>query len=74
MPFRVAHEVAGECVKECEQHGIELDELTDEQFAKISEHLTPEVRTVLDVKPARSPPAAAAAARPRRPWPSSSPR
>lgn len=49
VPFRVAHEVAGECVKECEQHGIELDELTDEQFAKISEHLTPEVRTVLDV-------------------------
>lgn len=49
VPFRVAHEVAGECVKECEQHGIELDELTDEQFAKISEHLTPEVRTVLNV-------------------------
>ncbi|MFD7067359.1 argininosuccinate lyase [Streptomyces sp. NPDC059913] len=49
VPFRVAHEVAGECVKECERHGIELDELTDEQFAKISEHLTPEVRTVLNV-------------------------
>ncbi len=41
VPFRVAHEVAGACVKECEQHGIELDQLTDEQFAKISEHLTP---------------------------------
>ncbi|MFJ7268371.1 argininosuccinate lyase [Streptomyces sp. NPDC099050] len=50
VPFRVAHEVAGECVKECEGLGIELDELTDEQFAKISEHLTPEVRTVLNVK------------------------
>lgn len=49
VPFRVAHEVAGECVKVCEQQGIELDELTDEQFAKISEHLTPEVRTVLNV-------------------------
>ncbi|MFB7916930.1 argininosuccinate lyase [Streptomyces sp. NPDC056061] len=49
VPFRVAHEVAGACVKECEQHGIELDQLTDEQFAKISEHLTPEVRTVLNV-------------------------
>ncbi|RBL82544.1 argininosuccinate lyase, partial [Streptomyces cavourensis] len=35
VPFRVAHEVAGACVKECEQHGIELDQLTDEQFAKI---------------------------------------
>lgn len=50
VPFRVAHEVAGECVKECEGLGIELDELTDEQFAKISEHLTPEVRKVLNVK------------------------
>jgi argininosuccinate lyase len=49
VPFRVAHEVAGECVKECERHDIELDELTDEQFARISPHLTPEVRTVLDV-------------------------
>ncbi|WP_327270077.1 argininosuccinate lyase [Streptomyces sp. NBC_01218] len=49
VPFRVAHEVAGECVKECEHLGIELDELTDEQFGKISEHLTPEVRTVLNV-------------------------
>lgn len=50
VPFRVAHEVAGECVKVCEAGGIELDELTDEQFAKISAHLTPEVRTVLNVK------------------------
>ncbi|MFF4185981.1 argininosuccinate lyase [Streptomyces sp. NPDC001691] len=49
VPFRVAHEVAGECVKECEAHGIELDQLTDEQFAKISQHLKPEVRTVLNV-------------------------
>jgi argininosuccinate lyase len=49
VPFRVAHEVAGECVKECEARGIELDQLTDEQFAKISEHLTPEVRSVLNV-------------------------
>ncbi|GAA2933086.1 hypothetical protein GCM10020221_31080 [Streptomyces thioluteus] len=39
----------GECVKECERHGIELDELTDAQFAAISPHLTPEVRGVLDV-------------------------
>ncbi|MCM2429477.1 argininosuccinate lyase [Streptomyces sp. RKAG337] len=50
VPFRVAHEVAGECVKVCEADGIELDGLTDEQFAKISPHLTPEVRTVLNVK------------------------
>jgi argininosuccinate lyase len=49
VPFRVAHEVAGECVKVCETEGIELDELTDEQFAAISPHLGPEVRTVLNV-------------------------
>ncbi|OEU88758.1 argininosuccinate lyase [Streptomyces abyssalis] len=49
VPFRVAHEVAGECVKACERDGIELDELTDEQFAAISPHLGPQVREVLTV-------------------------
>ncbi len=47
VPFRIAHEVAGACVRECEQRGIELHELTDEQFAAISPALTPEVRSVL---------------------------
>jgi argininosuccinate lyase len=50
VPFRDAHEIAGECVKVCEAEGIELDQLTDEQFAKISAHLTPEVRSVLSVE------------------------
>ncbi|MEU3563184.1 argininosuccinate lyase [Kitasatospora sp. NPDC006786] len=49
VPFRVAHEVAGACVKVCEAEGIELSDLTDGQFAAISEHLTPEVRSVLSV-------------------------
>ena len=49
VPFRVAHEVAGACVRECEPRGIELWDLTDEDFARISEHLTPEVRSVLSV-------------------------
>ena len=49
VPFRVAHEVAGECVRRCEELGIELDELTDEQFAAISPSLTPGVRSVLTV-------------------------
>jgi argininosuccinate lyase len=49
VPFRVAHEVAGECVQVCEKEGVELDQLSDEQFAEISPHLTPEVRTVLNV-------------------------
>ncbi|GAA5033275.1 argininosuccinate lyase [Terrabacter aeriphilus] len=49
VPFRVAHEVAGACVRECEPRGIELWDLTDEDFARISEHLTPDVRSVLSV-------------------------
>ncbi|MFC7217838.1 argininosuccinate lyase [Streptomyces polyrhachis] len=49
VPFRVAHESAGECVKVCEAQGIELDQLSDEQFAAISPQLTPEVRSVLNV-------------------------
>ena len=50
VPFRVAHEVAGACVRRCEELGIELHELTDEQFAAISPHLTPAVREVLTVE------------------------
>jgi argininosuccinate lyase len=47
VPFRVAHEVAGACVQRCEELGLELHELSDEQFAELSPHLTPEVRDVL---------------------------
>ncbi len=49
VPFRVAHEVAGACVRVCEERGIELWDLTDEDLAGISEHLTPGVREVLSV-------------------------
>ncbi|MFX0539405.1 argininosuccinate lyase [Ornithinimicrobium sp. Y1847] len=49
VPFRIAHEVAGECVRVCEQRGIELDELSDDDLASISEHLNPGVRSVLTV-------------------------
>ncbi len=49
VPFRVAHEVAGACVQRCEELGIELHELTDDQFASIDENLTPAVREVLTV-------------------------
>ena len=34
VPFRVAHEVAGACVRECEARGIELWDLTDEDLAR----------------------------------------
>jgi argininosuccinate lyase len=49
IPFRVAHEVAGACVRTCEARGIELWDLTDADLAGISEHLTPDVRSVLTV-------------------------
>ncbi len=49
IPFRIAHELAGTCVRRCEELGIGLDELTDVQLAGISEHLTPGVRQVLTV-------------------------
>ncbi|MEV6611723.1 argininosuccinate lyase [Kutzneria sp. NPDC051319] len=50
VPFRVAHEAAGECVRLAEGRGVGLDELTDAEFAKVSEHLTPKVREVLTVE------------------------
>jgi len=47
VPFRVAHEVAGACVRRCEELGCELDELSDEQLAELSPALRPAVREVL---------------------------
>ena len=49
VAFRVAHEVAGECVRICEARGCELWDLTDDDLAAISPALTPEVRRVLTV-------------------------
>jgi len=49
VPFRVAHEVAGECVRVCEGRGIGLEDLSSEDLAAISEHLTPSVHDVLTV-------------------------
>ncbi|MGB3186396.1 MAG: argininosuccinate lyase [Ornithinimicrobium sp.] len=49
VPFRIAHEVAGECVQACESRGIGLEDLSDGDLAQISEHLTAQVRDVLTV-------------------------
>ncbi len=49
VPFRVAHEVAGACVRAAEAQGIDLPDLTDEEFAAINPALIPEVREVLTV-------------------------
>ncbi len=50
VPFRVAHEAAGESVRAAESRGVGLDELTDEEFEKINPALTPAVREVLTVE------------------------
>jgi argininosuccinate lyase len=50
VPFRVAHEVAGACVRTCEERDIELWDLSDDDLAGISDHLTPGVREVLSVQ------------------------
>ncbi|GAB76440.1 argininosuccinate lyase [Austwickia chelonae] len=49
VSFRVAHEVAGGCVRVCEKRGIELWDLSDSDLFEISAHLAPEVRSVLSV-------------------------
>ncbi|WP_269756646.1 argininosuccinate lyase [Amycolatopsis aidingensis] len=49
VPFRVAHEAAGECVRVAEGRNAGLDELTDEELARIHPTLTPKVREVLTV-------------------------
>jgi argininosuccinate lyase len=49
VPFRSAHEISGAMVAFCEEAGLELDELDDEQLAAIDERLTPDVRSVLTV-------------------------
>ncbi|MFT4085387.1 MAG: argininosuccinate lyase [Nocardioides sp.] len=49
-PFRIAHELAGACVRTAEARGVELADLTDEEFAAISPALTSEVRGVLSAE------------------------
>ena len=50
VPFAQAHEAAGKCVALCEKDGIELDQLSDQQFKSIHSALTPEIRKVLTVQ------------------------
>jgi argininosuccinate lyase len=49
-PFREAHEVVGHLVVWCQVHDCELDEVSDDDLAKISPLLTPDVREVLSVQ------------------------
>jgi argininosuccinate lyase len=50
VPFRDAHEVTGSLVALCVARDCALDEVSNEDLATVSEHLTPEVRSVLSVR------------------------
>ncbi len=54
VPFRDAHEITGRLVALCVARDCGLDELSDADLASVSEHLTPDVRAVLDVHGALS--------------------
>jgi argininosuccinate lyase len=49
VPFRDAHEITGQLVALCAVRECELHEVSDEDLAEISPHLSPEVREVLTV-------------------------
>ena len=49
VPFREAHEVVGHLVVWCQVHDCELADVSDDDLAKVSPHLTPDVREVLTV-------------------------
>jgi argininosuccinate lyase len=68
VPFRDAHEAVGHLVVWCVAHDVDLAEVSDEDLASISPHLTAEVRAVLSVPgalAARSAPGGTAPARVR---------
>jgi argininosuccinate lyase len=50
VPFRVAHEAAGGCVRAAEARGVGLEDLTDAELAGVHPALTPAVREVLTVE------------------------
>ncbi len=50
VPFREAHELSGAAVRLAEEKGVELWDLSDEEYAGISAHLTPDVRSVLSTE------------------------
>jgi argininosuccinate lyase len=49
VPFREAHEAVGHLVVWCSVHDCDLGDVSDEDLAHVSEHLTPDVRDVLSV-------------------------
>jgi argininosuccinate lyase len=49
VPFAEAHDIAGRCVRYCEERGLDLADLTPQQLAEISPRLQPAVLDVLTV-------------------------
>lgn len=49
VPFRVAHEASGACVRIAESRGVDLVDLNDEELAGVHTALTPKVREVLTI-------------------------
>jgi argininosuccinate lyase len=49
VAFREAHEISGAFVSFCEQRGVDLPALSDDQLAEVDVRLTPAVRGVLSV-------------------------
>ncbi|MDN6556559.1 MAG: argininosuccinate lyase [Acidipropionibacterium acidipropionici] len=49
VPFRVAHELSGACVRECESQNKELAALPADALAAIAPRLPPQVREVMTV-------------------------
>ena len=50
VPFRRAHEAVGALVAHCAAEGVDLHEVPDDRLAALSPHLTPDIRSVLDVR------------------------
>jgi argininosuccinate lyase len=49
VAFREAHEAVGHLVVWCQVHDCELADVSDDDLARVSPHLTPDVRSVLSV-------------------------
>jgi argininosuccinate lyase len=52
VPFQDAHEITGSVVRRCEDLGIDLPDLSDDDLAAVDPRLTPKVRSVLTVEAA----------------------
>jgi argininosuccinate lyase len=50
VPFRDAHEMVGHLVVWCQVHDCDLPDVGDDDLARISPHLTPDIREVLSVE------------------------